>query len=59
MEVSGLTAELPGKVLSFHCVPFIQRARSGHPWPKAVPAAEVRFGTQAWPFSAGVKVLND
>jgi len=36
MEVSRLTAELPGKEVSFHHVPFIQRARSGPPRPKAV-----------------------
>jgi len=36
MEISRLTAELPGKEVSFHYVPFIQRACTGHPRPKAV-----------------------
>jgi len=36
MEVSRLTAELPGKEMSFYYVPFIQRAYAGHPRPKAL-----------------------
>jgi hypothetical protein len=38
MEVSSLTAELPGNEVSFHRVPLIQRARSSPPRPKVVLA---------------------
>lgn len=40
MEVSSLTAELPGNEVSFHRVPLIQRARSSPPRPKVVLAGQ-------------------
>jgi hypothetical protein len=33
IEVSRLTAELPGEEVSFHYMPFIQRACTGQPRP--------------------------
>ena len=47
MEASRFTAELPGKEVSLHHVPFIQRVRSGPPRPRP------------WCPATGVRTLNN